>query len=158
MKLSRAEAAKLGVKVPNGKKAQKQDRAARETLIKAMSLAHGLPEPDFEVKFNEWADEPVINPATGKPYQWRFDMVFGGIVAVEQEGGMFGRGEACPNCGRRAVGAHTSVERLLSDMTKYNAASMHGYVLLRFLPSQINSGEAFLVIKKALYEYPPCPP
>jgi hypothetical protein len=37
-------------------------------------------------------------------------------VALEVEGGLFGRGKRCPLCGRRGAAGHSSVERLLSDL------------------------------------------
>ncbi len=147
MKLSRAQAKAIGVEMPPKKATQaKQDRERREKMIKAMCQTHGLPEPEFEARFNEWADEPVINPATGKPYQWRFDMTFGLLIAVEQVGGVWIRGH------------HSRGQDQIDDMKKMNYAQMQGWCVLQFTPQQIESGEAFPIVLAALKGWPPCPP
>ena len=101
---------------------------------------YGLPRPEQEYRFSP-------------PRRFAFDFAWPAIrLAVEKEGGIYGRagkGKECPLCGRKAPGAHTSVERLLSDMEKYNLAAELGWRLLRFRPEHFKSGEAFVATKKA---------
>jgi hypothetical protein len=93
--------------------------------------ARGLPTPE-----REW---PVSNDR-----KFSFDWAWPEQkIALEIEGGIYGRGKPCPMCKRKAVGAHTSIERLKSDMEKYNLAAMLGWLVLRARPEQIDSGEAF---------------
>ena len=71
-------------------------------------------------------------------------------VALEIDGGIFGRGKACPTCGRKAVGAHSSIQRLKADMDKLNEAAMLGFCVLRALPEQLESGEAGALVARAI--------
>jgi very-short-patch-repair endonuclease len=98
----------------------------------------GIPTPDFEWLF-----------AAGRKFA--FDWAWPEHkIALEIEGGIYGRGKACPMCGRKAVGAHTSIERLKSDMEKYNLAAVLGWSVLRVRPEQIDSGEAFDLVERIL--------
>jgi hypothetical protein len=72
------------------------------------------------------------------------------LVALEIEGGLFGRGKRCPTCGRRAVAGHSSIERIKTDMEKYNLASLAGWRILRATPQQFESGEAGRLVRLAL--------
>jgi hypothetical protein len=137
VRISRKQAAQYGLKAPNGpSKAQSHVQAA-PGLFLAACAAHGLPEPVPEYAF-----------CPGR--RFKFDWLFSGQVALEIEGGMFGIGPACPTCKRKAVGAHSSIERLKRDMEKYNLAGIMGYVVIRALPEQVESGEAFALVKRAL--------
>ena len=74
--------------------------------------------------------------------QWRFDMAWPEIkLAIEIEGGIYGRGKPCPTCKQRRKGAHGSVTGLLRDIEKYNQATYHGWKILRCTPDQLNSLE-----------------
>ena len=128
IKLSAAEARKLGL-APKGKAvpAGAQAETARRAMISAYCRAHGLPEPEYEVRFHPTR-------------KWRFDMLFQRWLAVEQEGMAFGGGR------------HQRHGGFIADMEKYNAATVLGYRLLRFTRKQIDSGLAFQTIKEALGE------
>jgi hypothetical protein len=118
------------------KTAPKEDAAATRMFLAACK-AHGLPEPVAEYQFHP-------------ERKWKFDWLFEGLVAVEKEGGIYGKGKPCVMCKRRPPGAHSSIERLKSDMEKYNEAAMAGFLLIRVLPEQIEDGSAFALIKRAL--------
>lgn len=83
--------------------------------------------------------------------KFRFDWAWPAAkVAMEIEGGIYGRGKKCKTCGRRGVAGHTSVERLKTDMEKYTSAAILGWRLLRVTPAQFNSGEAGRLVRLAL--------
>jgi hypothetical protein len=89
-----------------------------------MCLAAGLPEPRKEFRFH--------------PLRlWRVDYYFPELgLAVEKEGGAF------------CQGRHTRGAGFREDLHKYNALTLQGISLLRFLPEQMRSLEAIAVIKK----------
>ena len=90
----------------------------------AMCKAAGLPEPSKEFRFH--------------PLRlWRVDYYFPELgLAVEKEGGAF------------SDGRHTRGAGFREDLHKYNALTLQGIALLRFLPEEIRSLEAILVIKQ----------
>lgn len=99
----------------------------------------GLPEPECEFRF-----------CPGR--KWKFDLAWPGAIpplAVEIEGGLYGRGKKCPMCGRKAVGAHSSIQRLLSDLAKYDEAVILGWCVLRVTPEMVSTGEALALIERA---------
>src|SRR6202030_1241693 len=100
-----------------------------ERLFDEACRSHGLPLPVREFKFH-----PNRN--------WKADYAFGRVL-VERDGGLFGRGKACPVCKRRRVGAHSSITQMKADREKDREAQILGYMILRFLPEQFDSGEAF---------------
>lgn len=113
-----------------------------ELTLTAMCRSAGLPEPETEYVF-------------APPRKFAFDFFWpcgkvGRGVALEIEGGVYGRGKACPLCGRKAVGAHTSVERLLADIEKYAEAAARGILVLRFTPGQVSDGVAMPFIERAI--------
>lgn len=59
-------------------------------------------------------------------------------IAIEIEGGVFGRGKPCPVCKRKSAGAHSSVAGMLRDLEKYNEATAQGWRVLRFTPDQFD--------------------
>jgi len=86
-----------------------------------------------------------------KRRRWRFDYAWPRWrIALEVEGGIYGRGKQCPACGRRAVAGHTSIERLKTDMEKYNAAVIGGWRILRVTPQQLADGTADRLVRKAI--------
>ena len=96
----------------------------------------GLPRPEKEYRFCPTR-------------RWRVDYAFPEYkLAVEIEGGIFGRGPRCPKCGRRWVAGHTSIQRLKADIEKYNQLALAGWSLLRFTPDEIKTGEAYATIKE----------
>lgn len=98
--------------------------------------AFSLPEPKRQFRFY-------------KIRQWRADFAWPDEMhrlIVECEGGIFARTQ-----GRgQQYGWHQSVERMLSDMEKYNMAAMLGYRVLRYSAREINSGDAIRQIEEAL--------
>ena len=91
--------------------------------------AHRLPAPTTEFRF-------------APPRRWRFDYCWPeAMIAVEQEGGIWTRG-------RHARGAG-----MVKDMEKYNTAQLAGWIVLRFTPQQLASGEALPVLKQVLAAY-----
>jgi DNA-binding CsgD family transcriptional regulator len=103
------------------------------------------PEPNF-----------VFHP----PRKWAFDRAWPDHhVAVELEGGSHGPEVHCQNCGStvRAVKHDGSIgraihlgsahgrDRLTSDGEKYNAASLDGWLLLRFFHDDVY-GNPFLMV------------
>jgi tRNA(Met) C34 N-acetyltransferase TmcA len=106
--------------------------------IELAILAGELPPAEREHRF-------------AKPRRWAFDWAWPeAMVALEIEGGLYGRGRKCALCGRRLVAGHTSIERLRTDMEKYNAASLLGWRVLRVTPEQAAAGVAVALVKRAL--------
>ena len=62
-------------------------------------------------------------------------------LIVEIEGGIFGNRRT----GQRS-GWHQSISGMLDDIEKYNEMTLLGYRLLRFVPFQIEDGEAVRII------------
>lgn len=145
MKFTPEELRKMGIEPSKMKKTRAQvlgNQAAKdheERLFDAMCLAHHLPLPEREVEFAK---------SIGR--DWRFDYLFDGWLAVERDGGVYGRGKACPTCGRRAVGAHSSISQMRKDREKDRAAMLLCYSVVRFIPEEFSDGSAFKVIKDLL--------
>ncbi len=98
-----------------------------ETLALYMSVA-GLPDAAREYQFH----------ATRK---WRFDFAYPGKkIAVECEG------LTNPKWKSR----HTTNQGFTDDCEKYNTAALHGWCVLRFPMSMIQSGMAVQQITEAL--------
>lgn len=97
-------------------------RFKRPDPFPAMCKAAGLPEPVPEFRFH--------------PLRlWRVDYYFAELgLAVEIEGGAF------------AGGRHTRGAGFREDLHKYNALTLQGIALLRFLPEQVRSLEALSTI------------
>jgi very-short-patch-repair endonuclease len=71
--------------------------------------------------------------------KFRFDYVIEEVkIGIEIEGGVF------------IGGRHTSGVGYKNDCEKYNLAQLQGYVVLRYLPSQILQEEAIEQIKEAI--------
>ena len=62
--------------------------------------------------------------------RWKFDFALPGTLAVEIEGGAW------------SGGRHTRSKGFIADMSKYNHAAALGWVVLRFTPQQVKSGQA----------------
>lgn len=138
MRISEKQARDLGITPKPPKDTKRWSKAKHsQAMFIARCKAHGLPEPIPEFKFHPSRD-------------WRFDYLFSETVAMEIEGGLYGRCKACPMCKRRPVGAHSSIERLKSDMEKYNAAAIAGFCVIRVRPEEVTSGAAFALVRRAL--------
>lgn len=95
----------------------------------------------------DWVKEYRFHvPETGeKKRQWKFDYACPEKkIAVEIEGGVYGRGKPCPVCKRRAPGAHSSITGIKRDIEKYNTATSQGWRVIRVLPSDIGKGYDYL--------------
>jgi hypothetical protein len=152
LKLTRKEALELGLPYPHRKRgpdiilpgsgksgaSPAQARKAREVMLEGMAKAHGLPAPVLEYRFNQESTQPELHPKTGKPREWRFDMLFEDWLAVEIQGGIY------------IGGGHNRGKDMEDDYAKYNAAVRLGFSILFFTPEQIEDGSAFAYIKRVL--------
>lgn len=90
---------------------------------------------------------PVTEFKFDEERKWKFDYAWPDIkLTLEVEGGIYGRGKACPVCKRKAPGAHSSIQRLLSDMEKYNRAASLGWTVLRCTPDELMLNKTFQLI------------
>lgn len=114
------------------------------------------PESDLEeALLNYIRAEALPIPVFGHRFdlqrRWRFDMCYiEEKIAIEVDGGIYGVGEACRECGRRSNGGHNSIEGFTSDREKINTAQVMGWIVLGVTPQQINSGQATEFIRQAL--------
>ena len=101
---------------------------------KATEADQLLAEHIDEVR-GDWDEEHAFCPGR----KWRFDFVIiGAKIAVEIEGGVW------------TNGAHVRGKHFISDMEKYNHATLLGWRVLRFTPQQVLKGEAIAFIKRVL--------
>jgi hypothetical protein len=112
-------------RIAKAKLANTDAEQGRDKLFDAACKAHGLPVPVHEFEFHPTR-------------KWRFDFLFDGWLAVELQGGLF------------TEGRHTQGAALLKEYEKLNAAQIMGYTMLLVTPEQVDSGEAFTIIKRAL--------
>lgn len=130
MKLSVTQARRLGLKLPRHRepkaKAPPKEKPSH-ALFLALCQAAGLPRPVAEVAF-----------AKSLCRRWRFDWLFDEWLALEVEGGAWTNGR------------HTRGQGFTADMEKYNAAACLGYVVVRCVPADIESGAACELVKRAM--------
>lgn len=94
-----------------------------DRVFGAVLQSQGIPRPVEEYRF-------------APPRRWRFDFAWPDErVYLEIEGGLTQVGQRCPVCGRTARVGHASIRRALSDLEKYNAATLAGWSGLRVTPS-----------------------
>jgi hypothetical protein len=99
-----------------------------KALFQAAAMAHGLPMPEPEVRF-------------APPRKWRFDWLWKEhSIAIEIQGGLF------------TGGRHVRGKALLAEYEKINEAQIMGYKVLLVTPEQVNSGEAFALVKRCMEE------
>ena len=109
---------------------------AQQKYFAAWLPQHHLPQPKVELTFH-------------KTKRWRFDFAWPAQkIALEIEGGVFGGTD--PKTGRQYKGAHSSIEGILRDIAKYNAAQIAGWKVLRVLPSESFTQSTIDLLKKAL--------
>lgn len=102
--------------------------ALLQKAFAALCEEQGLPTPVFEYQIKALA-----------PRRWRYDIAFPDqMVIVEVEGGAFQQGR------------HVRGKGFLGDMEKYNAATLQGYVVLRYTPQTILTLEALHQIKRLI--------
>lgn len=141
MRLTQKAAEKMGIAFPETKAKQRPRQYGKGVntgpkkvkaltgTFEALCKAHGLPEPVAEYP---WGKD--LKP----PRKWRFDWLFEGTVAVEIIGGIW------------IGGHHNRGQTMIDDMARRNMSQIAGFLQLEFTPQQIESGEAFPVIKLAL--------
>ncbi len=95
-------------------------------LFDCACKGHGLPLPIREYRF-------------APPRKWRFDYAWPRyMLAMEKQGGLF------------IQGRHNRGAALLKEYEKLNEAVILGWRVLLVTPQQVNSGEAFALVKRAL--------
>lgn len=101
-------------------------KANKDITVYALSQENGLPCPQPEFRFDA-------------KRRWRFDYAWEDEkVALEIVGGVWIRGH------------HSRGKDQIADMEKFNEAQILGWLVLQATPQQVNSGEAFAVVKRAL--------
>ena len=97
-----------------------------EDLLAWQLAATGLPTPEREHR---------VLP----PRRWRTDFAWPDMMlAVEVEGGIF------------TGGRHTRGSGFTADIDKYNALAMAGWKLLRVTGGMVKSGEALVLVERAI--------
>lgn len=73
-------------------------------------------------------------------------------VAVEYEGGIWGvkGGKKCVVCGQTPRGGHNVGGVYLKNVEKYNQLAIHGFILIRAVPNNIEDDSVIRQIKQAL--------
>ena len=137
MRISARRARELGISGGQAVVPRLDAGQVRVDLFLSLVHAHDLPPPEPEFRFHP-------------KRKWRFDWLFPGKVALEIDGGIYGKGKACPACGRKPPGAHSSIRQLKADREKDRAALLLGYIVVRCLPEEIQSGEIFAYLKELL--------
>lgn len=121
-------------------------------LFDAFCQSEGLPMPQYEYIFHETR-------------QWRIDIYFqhnGKRLALEVEGGTWGKPVRCNHCGQlvktkngkqvmQAGGRHTHSAGFQGDVEKYNALALAGIFLLRTTPKEVMKTATLNMVKKVLY-------
>ena len=137
----RPQAARSGPKtVRTSKEAPRQKRTA--TIKLRQSPADRLIRLLGDDGLTPFETEYPFAKSLGR--RWRFDLAWPDIrVAVEIEGGIFGKGGAegnkpCDLCGQTQRGAHGSTTGILRDIEKYNAGVMMGWRIYRVPTNAIN--------------------
>ncbi len=121
------------------KRKKRDDLTPEQAAFLLACRAHGLPEPVPEYP---WAG--------GAGRKFRADWLFLDWLLVEIQGGIYGRGKKCPACGRKPVGAHSSIKDLLRDIERQRWAVTLGYSIFPVTPEEVESGAAFPLIARAL--------
>lgn len=150
MRISKAKAKALGIDLGDftagtdfdrkgRRKSKSQPKPVKPSPFALLCVEHGLPLPEEESPFHPTR-------------KWQADYVFGGLVVVEKDGGLYGRGPKCPTCGRRGPGAHSSITQMLADRERDRETQIAGYIVLRFPPEDFETGACIPTIKRALEE------
>lgn len=149
MRISKQRAKELGIEFTDERKGTCWDRQAKgkhpegvpvvPSPFAQLCVAAGLPLPE---------EETLWHPTR----KWRADFLFGGLVIVEVQGGVWGTGKKCGTCGQRQMGHHSRGQSQIDDMERRNEAQILGYQVLEFTPQQIADGSAIPVILRALEE------
>lgn len=82
---------------------------------------------------------PVAEYRFAPPRRWRADFAFvEEKLLIEIEGGTW------------SMGRHTRGAGFEADCEKYNAATAHGWRILRFTPAMVKSGSAITIVREIL--------
>lgn len=86
-----------------------------------------------EIEGTTWRREVTFAPGR----RWRFDFAEPALkIAIEVEGGLYGGGR------------HTRAAGYQNDLDKYNAATLHGWHLLRFSTADVARGIALATTRR----------
>ncbi len=127
-RLTTAQAKRMGIVVKSPTKAIRSPSLPKNGRAEfmAMCCAHGLPIPEPEYRFMP-------------PRRWRFDWAWPDAqLAVEVQGGLF------------CNGGHVRGGHLKKEYEKLNEACVLGWRILFVLPEQVQSGEVFGLVARAL--------
>jgi hypothetical protein len=134
VKLTRKQAEELGIKVEPAKRNKAKINKVSPAVFDAMCRSHGIPLPKHEF---------VFHPSR----KWRFDYFW----SVDAGGFGLDSGIALEvNGGTWIEGRHNTGTGSAGDREKMNAAACMGYRVLYATPQEVESGEAFALVKKAL--------
>ena len=116
------------------------------------------PKADVKLTFPPWIEQHgIVAPLTEhrfhKPRMWRFDFAWPlPQIALEMEGGVFGYRDEYGNWQQK--GAHSSVEGILRDIDKYNAAQVAGWTVLRVIPKELFTTATVAMLRAAFDKSP----
>ena len=123
-RISESEYRRLFGADPPKPKGRKPKRMAADVV--PLFAHYGLPTPVAEYRFHETR-------------KWRFDLAWPDLMlALEIEGGVWTRGR------------HVRPKGFLEDVSKYNAATSAGWLVLRCTWADIDSGKAFETVREAM--------
>jgi hypothetical protein len=109
--------------------------------VRICASAAGLPEPLPEYEF--------LKPSRKFAFDFAWPDLHPSPLALEIQGGVFGRGPSCPLCGRRRVGAHSSIKDILRDHERLNAAAILGWRVIFCTPRQVEDGSLLALLQRA---------
>ena len=106
-------------------------------IFRALLVTHSMPEAVTEHRFHA-------------ERMWRFDYAWPRWkVALEVEGGIFGFTD--PKTGKRRMGgAHGRITGIKRDMEKYSHAAAMGWLVIRCIPQDLNTGATIAYVRGAL--------
>lgn len=155
MRVSASTARKLDLLAPKKRQKKSPLKAKLEQeerrLFDGLCVYHGLPIPEHEVLFAKSIGRRYradwVFTVSGMDYTRPFRLI------VEKDGEIYGKGAKCSACGRRSVGAHSSITQQKKDRKRDRVAVLLGFSVVRFLPEEFSSGQAFKEIKEILESY-----
>ena len=101
-------------------------------------LGAGLPEPESEMFFHPTR-------------KWRFDLCWPAQkVALERQGGTWGKGKECSLCGQRRSGRHSGGAGYRNDSEKLFEAQMLGWLVIYATADMMEDGSVFRMVEEAL--------
>lgn len=151
--MTRAKGTSAQTQLRNAKRAFRQQSAEQQRKLflawcDVMQLPAPVPEYPFAQPEREWRFDwawPDIIGNDGPFVQWSAP------VALEVEGGIYGKGPPCPVCKRRPGGAHGSITGIKRDIEKYNRAAVLGWRVLRVTPEHLKTLETATMLREVLY-------